>query len=115
VSLLQELELEPILESIVDSGSRQLRAEKAVLKGKKDVVRAEDVLAQLDSQPLRKAAGEPMDTGPTIAATQVLLVQCVEQHCCVLRCRYCVSTVHTAGKRAHAAPLRHTTNLLCVG
>jgi hypothetical protein len=86
VSLLQELELEPILESIVDSGSRQLRAEKAVLKGKKDVVRAEDVLAQLaePQQLLQKAAGEPLDTGPTIAATQVRQLHCVQQVCCVV-------------------------------
>jgi hypothetical protein len=32
VSLLQELELEPILESIVDSGYKQLQVEKATRK-----------------------------------------------------------------------------------
>jgi hypothetical protein len=85
VSLLQELELEPILESIVDSGSRQLRAEKAVLKAKSVKLRAEDVLAQLaEPQPLQKAVGEPLDTGPKVAATQVLLVHLNEQSCCVL-------------------------------
>ena len=77
VSLLQELELEPILESIVDSGYKQLQVEKATRKAAEKPLRAADVLLQ--QQQLTAAAEErlqkePLQSGPTVAATQVMLI-----------------------------------------